>query len=106
MLYCASNDSLKRLNAFMRNGKQSIHGFVGLKHPSWIAEDPNTPKPVFRAIDAEMENSSKSPLYFQYVKEDSGGIPFQVSSFNKFYTHVSQSLIEIIKVSALLLVIV
>jgi hypothetical protein len=84
----------------MRDGKQTIHGSIGLKHPSWIAEDRNTPKPVFQADDAEMNKKSKSPLYFEYVLEDSGGIPYQISPLHKFYTRVSKSLIGIIMVSA------
>ena len=87
----------------MRDGKQDIHGSAGLKHLSWIAEDPNTPKPVFKANDAEMNKKTKSHLYFEYCLEDSGGIPYRISMEHKFYTRVSKSLIEIIKVRALLL---
>ena len=100
VLHCSSINSLFRLNDFMRDGKQAIHGCIGLKHPSWIAEDPNTPKPVFKANDAEMDKKSKNPLYFEYVMEDSGGIPYQISTEYKFYTRVAKSLIGILTVSA------
>ena len=51
----------------MRDGKQDIHGSAGLKHLSWIAEDPNTPKPVFKANDAEMNKKLKALFILNIV---------------------------------------
>ena len=87
---------------FMKNEKEQIHGSEGLKHPSWIAEQP-IGQHSFILHDQELESQAKNPLYFEYHARAAPSLPFRLGQRGKFYTSVFKNTHVIMKVINILL---